>query len=108
MSSRRSVDEAGAETMLVLTLYVAGDNTFSRQARANLSSIVTGAALGATIRLVDVLQHPEATLEHRIFVTPALVATTGGHAPMMIVGDLSDHDRVLRLLRSLAVGVRAS
>jgi hypothetical protein len=104
MSPRRG--KACVERMLVLTLYVAGDNTFSRQARANLKSIVVSAGLNTTIRVVDVLQHPEMTLKHRIFVTPALVATSGEYPQTMIVGDLSDHDNVVRVLRSAVAEVR--
>lgn len=87
---------------LTLTLYVAGDNGFSRRAKANLDLVLIECAVDATIRLVDVLEHPEEAMARRIFATPALVVASGSKPASLIVGDLSDRERVISILRGTA------
>ena len=98
MTERRTIGKAGNGRPLSLTLYVAGDNAFSRRARSNLDLILVDARLQATIRVVDVLKNPEQAIENRIFATPALVVGAASPSPSLIVGDLSKRDRILSIL----------
>jgi len=102
--TRRTADRPGdgSATTLTLTLYVAGDNGFSRRTKANLDLVLREVGVSAPIRLVDVLEHPEEAMEQRIFATPALVVASGSKPASLIVGDLSDRDRVASILRGTA------
>ena len=96
-----SVQVAQAEmAQLVLTLYVAGDNAFSRRAQANLQSILAEVGLQVTVNVVDVIKHPELTMEKRIFVTPALVVSGEEGQESLIVGDFRERDKIIRVLQS--------
>jgi hypothetical protein len=98
MTERHTLGKAGNVRPLSLTLYVAGDNAFSRRAKANLDLILVDARLQATIRIVDVLKNPEHAIENRIFATPALIVGAASQSPSLVVGDLSNRDRVLSIL----------
>jgi hypothetical protein len=98
MTKRRTAANAGTGQPLSLTLYVAGDNAFSRRARSNLDLILDDARLQATIQVVDVLKNPEQAIEKRIFATPALIVGAASPSPSLIVGDLSNRDRILSIL----------
>lgn len=97
--SGRSIGKPAGAIVVSLTLYVAGDNAFSRQALANLQSIVVDAELSIGVRLIDVLKHPDVALEKRMFVTPALVIAHSSGTESLIIGDLSERAKVLRMLR---------
>ena len=99
MSAPLAKPDAVARPLLV-TLYIAGDNAYSRQARANLESILVEAGVETKVRIVDVLVNPQITLEKRIFVTPALVISNGKGPESLVIGDLVEREKVSRLLRS--------
>src|SRR4051812_7063744 len=105
--ARTTTRTNGAASQLSLTLYVAGDNAFSRIAEANLRSIMLEMQLHAAITTVNVLQHPELTLKKRIFATPALVVSNGG-AESLIVGDFSERDKISGVLRNFTQGMAGS
>ncbi|MEO8752885.1 MAG: circadian clock KaiB family protein [Casimicrobiaceae bacterium] len=84
--------------MRSLTLYVAGDNAYSRQAQANLHAIIAASGVQVAVSVIDVLKHPELTLQKRIFTTPALIVTNDGGAESLIIGDLSEREKVARML----------
>lgn len=84
---------------LRLTLYVAGDNAFSRRAKDNLRTLLAEADIGVRLAVIDVLQDPERALRERIFATPALVVLAAGGRRSLIVGDLSERDKVRSALR---------
>ena len=86
--------------MLSLTLYVAGNNAFSRRACINLDSIVAEMAVNTSVVIIDVLTSPELTLAKRIFVTPSLVIQYNGGAEILIVGDLTDRQKIATSIRS--------
>ena len=89
---------------LVLTLYVAGDNAYSRRARENLDLLVRDCAASATIHVVDVLESPAMSLDWRIFATPTLViAGNGGHASLFVGDPRDDED-----IRAILVAARES
>lgn len=99
MNASRPVALNPAASALSLTLYVAGDNTFSRRAQSNLQSIISDEGLQWEVNIVDVLKHPELTMRKRIFVTPALVVSSDGDPESLIIGDFSEREQVTRLLR---------
>jgi len=86
---------------LSLTLYVAGDNVYSRIAQANLKSILAEMDLHVRFSTVDVLRHPELTMQKRIFVTPALIVSTDAGVESLIVGDFSNREKVTGMFRNL-------
>lgn len=102
MTKRRTAANSSMGLPLSLTLYVAGDNAFSRRARSNLDLILVDEQLEATVRIVDVLDNPEEAIENRIFATPALIVGAASLSPSLIVGDLSDRDRIVSILRGSA------
>lgn len=79
----------------VLTLYVAGGSAASARARAAIERLCRELLDGRyRLEVVDVVRDPEAAEAARIVATPTLVR----EAPppvRRIVGDLSDHARVL-------------
>lgn len=93
----RSAPPASATS---LTLYVAGDSAASRRARGNLAAMLAEAGLEIAPVFVDVLSAPLEAMQEKVFVTPALVVCFGTQR-QMVIGDLSRHDVVLPLLRSL-------
>ncbi len=102
MSARQSLGRSSSAP-LSLTLYVAGDNAYSRQAKANLDSILADSGVETPVVVVDVLKHPEVTVKNRIFVTPALVVVHTPGSDYLIVGDLTERDKILRILRGTPV-----
>lgn len=95
MSSRAtSVD---SQTPLLL-LFVAGDAPQSRRARAALREALE--QLGRpqdSFREIDLLRDPDSITRYGIFATPALLRLGDGEAETLY-GDLSDRDRLHRLL----------
>ena len=89
----------GGDT-LRLTLYVAGESPASCTARANLASILAELEMLLEPEVIDVFSSPEEVMQHRVFVTPALVIRRS-QLLEMIVGDLSVRAPVIALLRSL-------
>lgn len=79
----------------VLRLYVTGTTVRSARAIANLRRICEERLLGQyDLEVVDIYQDPEAAREHQIIAAPTLVKLLP--QPLRrIIGDLSDHDRVL-------------
>lgn len=83
---------------LVMRLYVAGDGPNSVAARNNLQRLL--AAYDPTthsLEIVDCLQEPLRTLREGVLVTPTLVRLQP-EPRQIIVGSLSDTDRVLEAL----------
>ena len=102
LPARAATSEA---TLLSLTLYVAGDNTFSRRARANLEGIVADMGIVTSVVIIDVLANPELTLTKRIFVTPSLIIRYDIGPEMLIVGDLTDRRKVTTTLCNAQSGL---
>ena len=97
-ASRERPDEPGAGLPMRLRLFVAGNETNSRQARANLDRLCAEYFDGRTeIEIIDVLKDFRAAVADRVLVTPALIVMAP--APRVVVlGNLSDTDRVLAAL----------
>ena len=78
-----------------LLLFVAGDEPNSMRAQANLAE--SEAAADFDLEVVDVLEDFERALSHSILVTPALLVEQR-EGKVMIVGDLSDRERLHEVL----------
>lgn len=81
-----------------LTLYVAGPSTRSRAAESNLRALCRDRLNGrAELRVVDVVQDPEAAEHGRVLTTPTVVREHPA-PPRRATGDLADAARVLAAL----------
>lgn len=79
-------------------LYVAGDAPNSMQAVANLGALCRAYLPERhEIEIVDVFREPRRALDDRIFMTPTLLKLAP-HAPLRIVGTLSQTQTVLQAL----------
>jgi circadian clock protein KaiB len=78
-----------------LTLFVSGASDSSAQAIANVRDICDGYLMGRyQLDIVDLNQEPALAGEHHVLATPTLVKDH----PLptrMLVGDMSDHPRIL-------------
>lgn len=81
-----------------LTLFVSGASSASARAIRSLQTLCEAHLAGRyDLTIVDVNQHPDLARGRRVLATPTFVKD---HPPpeRMLVGDLSDHERVLRML----------
>jgi hypothetical protein len=83
-----------------LILFVAGRGHYSRTAEENLRDIAAAEGIDARIEVVDVRVDPERAMAEKIFLTPALVVRKGRQS-LLVMGDLSERDKVVGALRSL-------
>lgn len=81
-----------------LTLFVSGASSSSARAVSNAQALCkTHLAGRCKLTIVDIHQEPELARGHRVLATPTLLKTHP--APKrMLVGDLSDEERVLLVL----------
>jgi len=85
-----------------LILFVAGASPRSERARANLRRALSRAGVGAAqVDEIDLLERPEATLEHGIYATPALIGAGGPDAAPMLYGDLSEEAKLNRFIAEI-------
>jgi circadian clock protein KaiB len=85
-----------------LTLFVSGASDSSAQAIANVRDICDEYLEGRyNLDIVDLNQEPTQAGEHNVLATPTLIKNLPLPA-RMLVGDMSDHPRIL-----VALGVRA-
>lgn len=83
---------------IALTLYVAGPSPRSRAAETNLRALCRDRLGGrAELRVVDVVQDPEAAERERVLTTPTVVREHPA-PPRRVTGDLGDAARVLAAL----------
>jgi circadian clock protein KaiB len=96
-SGQAGRDGAPAEPALVL--YVAdGTSERSRRATENLRRIAGAMARAPRVEVVDVTVRPDRAEHDRIIATPTLVLREAWGATRRVIGDLSEHDAVLRAL----------
>jgi circadian clock protein KaiB len=80
-------------------LFVAGDEPNSKLARENLLRLCEQHLHGNhRVEVVDVLENFQAALENNVLITPTLLVTSPP-PPVMVVGTLSDTEKVLAALR---------
>jgi circadian clock protein KaiB len=80
-------------------LFICGDNSSSNLAVQNARRLMNGLSGNRhELEIIDVLENPERAEECRILATPTLIKEHP--APMrMLVGDLSDLERVRTILQ---------
>ena len=82
-----------------LCLFVAGDESNSKLARENLTKLCEGRLKGHyELEVVDVLEDFQAALDNNVLITPTLLLVAPP-PPVMVVGTLSNTERVLTALR---------
>jgi circadian clock protein KaiB len=94
---RSAVAELGQD-QYELTLFVSGASDASARAITNIREICDAHLEGRhQLKIVDLNQEPEAAGTHHVLATPTLVKD---HPlpPRMIVGDMSDHVKILLAL----------
>ncbi|HLP90144.1 MAG TPA: circadian clock KaiB family protein [Nostocaceae cyanobacterium] len=91
----KELNQSDESTLWKLRLYVAGQTPKSVAAFANLTKICEQNLCGKyQIEVVDLLQQPHLAREYQIFAIPTLIRQIP--APLkQIIGDLSDHEKVL-------------
>jgi len=94
---RRAVAQLGQE-QYELTLFVSGASDASARAITNIREICDAYLQGRHhLKIVDLNQEPEASAAHHVLATPTLVKDHP--LPLrMLVGDMSDHVRILLAL----------
>ena len=75
-----------------LRLYVSGDSSNGRAARANADRLCAMVLGGCDIEVIDVLIDPAAAEEARVIATPLLASRDRGRR---VIGDLSDLTQVM-------------
>ena len=79
----------------VLRLFVTGCTPYSQRAIGNLRQICETELNGQyEIEVIDVLEHPKMAENEKIMATPTLVKRLP-EPVRKIIGDLSDHEKVL-------------
>lgn len=82
----------------LMKLFIAGDSPRSERAIFNLETLCNRAMTNDyEIIIIDVLEQPGLAEEEKILATPTLIKITPNPS-RRIIGDLSDQDKVLRLL----------
>jgi circadian clock protein KaiB len=78
-----------------LTLFVSGASDSSAQAITNVRELCDAYLSGRfQLDIVDLNQEPGLAREHHVLATPTLIKDRPA-PPRMIVGDMSDHPRIL-------------
>jgi hypothetical protein len=88
---------------ICLRLYVASTTPNSERAKANLDAALrdSSASPGYRVELIDVLADAKRAVTDNVIVTPTLVAI-GSKRQLIMVGDLSDSNKLQGLLKSAA------
>lgn len=81
----------------LLRLYIAGRTAAASRAIANLEAIVAELAAEGqqiAIEVIDILERPQLAEDERILATPVVIKKLPPPV-RRVVGDLSEHDKVL-------------
>lgn len=79
---------------VLLKLYIAGQNSRSRQARRALDELCAASAFDLEVEVIDIVERPQLAEDEKILATPVVVRELP--PPMRrIIGDLSDFHSVL-------------
>lgn len=88
-------DDRRPPPAVVLELFVTGQTPRSLRALTNLRRICDARLPGRyELRVVDVLERPQAAEEARVLATPTLIRLAPA-PPRRLIGDLSDEGRVI-------------
>ena len=88
---------------ICLRLYIASTTPNSERAKANLDAALrdSSASPGYRVELIDVLADAKRAVTDNVIVTPTLVAI-GPKRQLIMIGDLSDSNKLQGLLKSAA------
>jgi len=76
--------------MLILLLFIAGNEVNSRMARKQVDRLIsTYPEAGVRVKTIDVWEDPENVRKHRVIMTPMLIAETS-HDTVRLYGNLTD------------------
>lgn len=78
----------------VLDLYLAGDSSRSRSARATLERIAERLGERCTLTVIDVFERPDLAEGEGVIVTPTLLRASP-EPPLRLEGNLSQEEQVL-------------
>ncbi|AGA89780.1 KaiB domain-containing protein [Thioflavicoccus mobilis 8321] len=81
----------------LLSLYIAGRTAAAERALRNLKEIISPLAVDGRrleIEVIDILEHPQLAEDDRILATPVVIKKRPPPV-RRVVGDLSEHDKVL-------------
>lgn len=82
----------------MLRLFVAGATPRSTRAIANLRAVLERALPGGCdLEVIDIYHDPARARDHQVIAAPTLVKLSP-EPVRRIIGDLSDHERLLRAL----------
>ncbi|MDM8521725.1 circadian clock KaiB family protein [Anaerolineales bacterium HSG6] len=83
-----------------MRLFVAGNDTTSVQAEANLTKICETHLESDEydIEVIDILLDMQAAVQNRVFITPTLLAHINSSDPITLIGSLGDSQMVLSAL----------
>lgn len=90
------------EPSIQLKLYITGRTARSQTAIHNISELCRN-QLGGSVQfeIIDILDDPEVAEKEKILATPTLIKTLP--PPLRrLIGDLSEHEKVLRYLEILS------
>jgi len=95
MSGSRTTVPRSTKLEYMLRLYVTGTTPISRRAILNIKAICNEHLAGQyQLEVVDIYQNPVLAKEDKIVAAPTLVRSLP-HPVRRIIGDFSDHERVL-------------
>jgi circadian clock protein KaiB len=83
-----------------LRLYIAGRGTYASRAEQGLANAAVEAGFDYDLEVIDLCLEPDRALADRVVVTPTLIRLS----PLpraIVIGDLSDRQRILDVLRPL-------
>lgn len=87
-------NDVDIDSRVLLKLYVAGQNSRSRQARRALDELCAASAFDLEVEVIDIVERPQLAEDEKILATPVVVRELP--PPMRrIIGDLSDFHSVL-------------
>ncbi len=87
-------NDVDIESRVLLKLYIAGQNSRSRQARRALDELCAASAFDLEVEVIDIVERPQLAEDEKILATPVVVREIP--PPMRrIIGDLSDFHSVL-------------
>lgn len=87
-------DNVDNQAKVLLKLYIAGQNSRSRQARRALDELCASSGYNLEVEVIDIVERPQLAEDEKILATPVVVRELPPPV-RRIIGDLSDFHSVL-------------
>lgn len=98
MKNKKVIKGPKRNTKIELTLYTAGQSPISIEAISNLNKISkSNLKNNFKIRIIDLIKNPDKATSDQIIALPTLIKKKP-HPPVLIIGNLSDHEAVKTIL----------